>query len=72
MGTIKKCGIVSHGGRDRFVCDDELESDNRSPVVSSAKLRKRVFRRLHPQVTIEIRNINVRSLFDQVCAENFL
>ena len=54
---VERC----HGGRNRFVCDDALESDNRSPLVSrsnpvaatfafSAKLRKRVFCRLHPRV----------------------
>ena len=75
---------VGRSGCDRFVRDDEFESEDRSPLVSRsnpvaaafafsfANLRKRVFRRLHPQVTIEIRNITVRSLFDQVCAENFL
>ena len=50
---------VGRGGRDRFVRDDELESDDRLPLVLrsnpvaatfafSAKLRKRDFRRLHP------------------------
>ena len=71
---------VGRSGCDRFVRNDEFESEDRSPLVSRsnpvavafANLRKRVFRRLHPQVTIEIRNITVRSLFDQVCAEIFL
>ena len=52
---------VVRGGCDRFVRDKELESDDRSPLVSrsnpvtasfafSAKLRKRDFRQLHPRV----------------------
>ena len=52
---------VGRGGRDCFVRNDELESDDRLPLVSrsnpvaatfafSAKLRKRDFRRLHPRV----------------------
>ena len=59
-GLIVK--TVGRGGRDRFVRDDELESDDRLPLVSRsnpvaaafefsfANLRKRVFRRLHPRV----------------------
>ena len=52
---------VGRSGHDHFVRNDELESDNRSPLVSrsnpvaatfafSAKLRKRDFRRLQPRV----------------------
>ena len=56
LGSEKSAMVV----RDNFVRDDELESDNRSPLVLrsnpvattfafSAKLRKRDFRRLHPR-----------------------
>ena len=51
---------VGRGGRECFVRDDELESDDRSPLVSRsnpvaaafafANLRKRDFRRLHLRV----------------------
>ena len=52
---------VGRGGRDRFMHNGELESDDRSPLVLrsnpvaatfafSAKLRKRDFRQLHLRV----------------------
>ena len=62
MTNINKVG---RGGRDRFVRDDELESDDRSPLVSRsnpvaaafafgfANLRKK-FRRAQQQVRMVI------------------
>ena len=58
ISTNERHCVVSRGGRDRFVGDEELESDNRSPLISRSNpvaatfafSAKRDFRRLHPRV----------------------